>query len=180
MEETVIHKRRLLISPPKPGKRQREREKKTTRRTAEYSKCSYYYSPSYSYSPSSQPQQNILTTKVKHNSNCPKGSEAVPARPSRKARRRQSRALGGKVGHVIEIELQGSSSVTSRAIRLNCVRWILHLFGRITTKFWWLWKSNIWAAKSEGVVGRGARGTCSGKWWHLGAKPVFAVGSYKN
>jgi hypothetical protein len=26
MEETVIHKRRLLVSPPKPGKRQRDRE----------------------------------------------------------------------------------------------------------------------------------------------------------
>jgi len=56
---------------------------------------------------------NINTTKVKYNSNCSNGSEAVPARPSRKARRRQSRALEGKGGQVVEIELWESSRVTS-------------------------------------------------------------------
>lgn len=68
----------------------------------------------------------------------------------------------------------------SRAIRLNWVRWILRLFGRITTKLWWRWESDVSAEKSEGVIGRGARETRSAKWWHLGTKSVFVVGSYKN
>jgi len=48
---TVIHKRGLLISPPKPGTRQRE--KKTTRRSAGCSRYVSYYSYSSHFSTSS-------------------------------------------------------------------------------------------------------------------------------